>query len=136
LPEEQIPQFTSPQRPPPTLPLRYRTTPLKKNGFEELRDQFQPHIRNFLDCVKSRRQPISDLESGHHTATACHLANLSMKTGRTLYWNAAREELLNDPEASRLLTKVYRPPWDRELKSVLPKCRSGPYENAGGRDSR
>jgi predicted dehydrogenase len=121
LPEEQIPQFTNPQRPPPALPLRYRTTPLRRDGFEELRDQFQPHIRNFLDCVKSRRQPISDLESGHRTATACHLANLSMKTGRTLYWDAVREELLKDPEASRLLTKEYRPPWNQELKSALPK---------------
>ena len=121
LPEDQIPQFTSPRRLSVPANPRYRTTPVKRNGFEEVKDQFRPHVRNFLDCIKSRRQPISDLETGHQTATACHLANLSMRTGRTLYWDGVREELLNDPEASMLLTKVYRPPWDQELKSALPK---------------
>ena len=52
-------------------------------------DQFKRHARNFLECVRSRRTPISDLESAHRVATACHLANLSLRLGRKLRWDAA-----------------------------------------------
>ncbi|PYV42748.1 MAG: hypothetical protein DMG06_12980 [Acidobacteria bacterium] len=120
-PEDQIPQFTTTRRDKPAALPPYRTTALRRHGYEQIKDQFQPHVRNFLDCIKSRRPPVSDLESGHKTITSCHLANISMKVGRTLHWNAEKEEIMGDPEASKLLTKTYRPPWDQELKSVLPK---------------
>ena len=61
-----------------------RTTPLKEEGFEQVRDQFVPHVRNFVDCVKSRATPVSDLASSHRSSVPCHLANISMKLGRTL----------------------------------------------------
>ena len=76
-------------------------------------------MRNFLDCVKSRRTPISDLESSHRVVTACHLANLSLRLGRKLRWDPARETILDDPEAARRLERPYRPPWDAVLKSLL-----------------
>ena len=98
-----------------------RTTALKRDGFEQVKDQFRPHVRNFLECVKSRRQPISDLEGGHQTATSCHLANLAMKLGRTLRWDAQKQEIADDRDASKLLTKEYRSPWDQELKAALPR---------------
>ena len=117
--DHQIPQFTGPRRKAET-DTKYRTTALREEGFQELKDQFRPHVRNFLDCVKSRKQPVSDLESGHRTITSCHLANLSMKLSRTLHWDAEKELILGDAETNQLLTKEYRSPWDRELKSVLP----------------
>jgi len=120
-PEDQIPQFTTTRRDKPASILQYRTMALKSHGYEQIKDQFQPHVRNFLDCIKSRRPPVSDLESGHRTITSCHLANISMKVGRTLHWNVEKQEIIGDPEASKLLTKKYRAPWDQELKSVLPK---------------
>jgi predicted dehydrogenase len=119
-PDDQIPQFTGPRRT-PSAP-QYRTTPLKQEGFEQVRDQFVPHVRNFLDCVKSRQKPISDLESSDRTAVACHLANISMKLGRTLRWDVTREEIVGDVEASRMLTRKYRSPWARELKAALPRA--------------
>jgi predicted dehydrogenase len=76
------------------------------------------HQRNFLDCIKSRQQPVTDLESGHRVVTACHLANLSLKTGRKLVWDASKEEIVNDPEANQLLKRPYRKPWDAELKAL------------------
>jgi predicted dehydrogenase len=81
-------------------------------------DQFRRHVRAFLDCVKSRRAPVSDLESGHRVATACHLANLSLRLGHSLRWDASKETTLNDPDAARWLERPYRPPWDAELKSL------------------
>jgi predicted dehydrogenase len=117
-PEEQIPSFTGPR--PAASETRYRTEALKMSGYEQVRDQFVPHVRNFLDCVKSRRAPVSDLESAHRTATSCHLVNIALRVGRTLRWDAAKQDVVGDAEASRLLTKEYRAPWDRELAAVLP----------------
>ena len=69
------------------------------------------HVRNFLDCMKSRKLPICDVEEGHLTMVMCHLGNMSMKVGRTLYWGAKKEEVIGDKEANQLLTKQYRKPW-------------------------
>jgi len=69
------------------------------------------HVRNFLDCVKSRKLPICDVEEGHLTMVMCHLGNMSMKVRRTLNWDAKKEEVIGDKEANQLLTKQYRKPW-------------------------
>ncbi|MFI4946498.1 MAG: Gfo/Idh/MocA family protein, partial [Burkholderiales bacterium] len=118
-PEEQIPRFSGPRTAPVTP--APRTTPLQESGYEQVRDQFVPHVRDFLDCVKSRKTPISDLASSHRASVPCHLANLALRLGRTLHWDAAKQDLVADPEASKLLTKEYRGPWDRELKAALAR---------------
>ncbi len=82
-------------------------------------DQFRRHARNFLDCVKSREQPISDLESAHRVATACHLANISLRLRRSVRWDADKETVVGDDEAAKLLERPYRAPWDGELKRLL-----------------
>jgi predicted dehydrogenase len=69
------------------------------------------HIRSFLDCVKSRQRPTADVEEGHRTAAMCHLGNISTKLGRTLRWDAEKEQVVNDPEANELLMRPYRGPW-------------------------
>jgi predicted dehydrogenase len=82
-------------------------------------DQFRRHARHFLDCVKSRREPVSDLESGHRVATTCHLANLSLRLGRTLAWDASKETVTGDAEAALALERPYRAPWDAEKIALL-----------------
>jgi predicted dehydrogenase len=82
------------------------------------RAQLRLHVRNFLDCIRSRKEPISDLESGHRVATVCHLANLSLRLGRRLRWDATKEAVIDDAEANRMLVRPYRAPWDRELKAL------------------
>ena len=69
------------------------------------------HVRNFLDCVKSRKKPAADVEVGHTSIIPCHLANISYKTGQRILWDAEREEIVDNPEAAKLLTKEYRAPW-------------------------
>ena len=76
------------------------------------------HVRNFLECIKSRREPNSDLESGHRIATTCHLANISLHTGRKIRWDAEKEEIVGDAEAAKMLLRPYRKPWDAELRSL------------------
>jgi predicted dehydrogenase len=122
-PQNTVPQFTDAHPvggPQPTKALpkqKLRCQPLTdKSG--DAREQFKLHVRNFLDCVKSRKQPISDLESGHRVATLCHLANLSLRLGRKLRWDPAKEEALDDAEASARLVRPYRAPWDQELRGL------------------
>ncbi|MFN0085574.1 MAG: Gfo/Idh/MocA family protein [Blastocatellia bacterium] len=116
-PADQIPRFTEPRR--QSTPPSPRTTAMKKDGFEQVRDQFQPHVRNFLDSIKSRKPPVSDVEGGHKTSIACHLINISMKLGRSVRWDDAKQDIVGDREASRLLVREYRAPWDKELKALL-----------------
>jgi myo-inositol 2-dehydrogenase / D-chiro-inositol 1-dehydrogenase len=69
------------------------------------------HIRNFLDCVKSRQRPIADVEEGHLTAVMCHLGNIATRLQRSLKWNGEKEEIIGDKEASQMLSRPYRKPW-------------------------
>lgn len=69
------------------------------------------HYRNFIDCVKSRQDPISPVEVGHRTAALCHLGNLAMLLKRTIKWDPKKEEIVGDAEASRLLAPPLRTPW-------------------------
>src|SRR3954465_1553844 len=69
------------------------------------------HIRNFLDCVKSRALPAADIEEGHRTATMCHLGNIATRLGRSLRWDADKEQVVGDVEANRWLSRPYRKPW-------------------------
>ena len=81
--------------------------------------QFDLHARNFLDCVKTRERPISDIEGGHQVTTTCHLANISFRTGRKIHWDAEKEEIIGDAEASAMLVRPYRKPWDDVLKGLI-----------------
>jgi predicted dehydrogenase len=96
---------------------RFWTTAEKDNSGNAIRD-YARHMRNFLDCVKSRQQPLSDLESGHEVAVACHLSNISLRTGRKLVWDAEKEEVVDDKQANAMLVRPYRAPWDKELKAL------------------
>ena len=98
-------------------PRRLRTEPVEDDSGDG-DEQFQRHVRNFLDCMRSRQQPISTLESAHRTATACHLANLSMQLGRSLRWDPAKERIIGDYEANSQLVRPYRAPWDREVAAL------------------
>jgi predicted dehydrogenase len=80
--------------------------------------QYLAHARDFIDCIKARKTPRSDLASAHRTSVACHLGNLSLRLGRSLRWDWARNGVVDDKEANNLLTLPYRAPWDRELKAL------------------
>jgi predicted dehydrogenase len=122
-PEMTVPQFTGAHpvggpnavEAPKDLPLR--TAAVEDKSGDD-RAQFRDHVRNFLDCVKSRETPISDLESGHRVATICHLANISLRLGRKLNWDGEHETIVGDEDAAAWLARPYRAPWDRELRAL------------------
>jgi predicted dehydrogenase len=66
------------------------------------------HMRNWLDCIKSRRRPIADVEIGHRSTTVCHLGNIARWTGRRLKWDPVAETFPDDPEACKLLDRERR----------------------------
>lgn len=73
--------------------------------------QHPTHIRNFVDCVKSRKRPNADIEDGHATNTVCRLGNIAYRVGRKLRWDAVQERVLGDEEAQRLVIGTYPAPW-------------------------
>jgi predicted dehydrogenase len=99
---------------------RNRNTTPAMEPIEEVGDPRQmevAHVRNFLDCLRSRQRPAADVEEGHRTAVMCHLGNIATRLGRTLTWDAVTERFQNDEEANRYLGYTYRSPWNAYQKS-------------------
>ncbi len=69
------------------------------------------HYRNFLDSVKSRKDPIEPVEVGHRTASICHAGNIAMRLNRKLQWDPNAERFLDDDQANEMLQRPYRKPW-------------------------
>lgn len=67
------------------------------------------HMGNFFDCIETRQQPISDIESSHRSVTTCHLGNISMRLARSLDWDGKSESILNDTEAQQWQSREQRP---------------------------
>ena len=75
----------------------------------------ESHYQNFINCVRSRRQPNADIEVGHRAATLCHLGNIVARTGRSIRFDVGTETILGDPDANRLVSREYRKHWSSEL---------------------
>jgi predicted dehydrogenase len=73
------------------------------------------HKQDFIDCIKSGELPCADVEIGHRTATACHLANIACRTGEKFQWDAAKEQVAGSQKAAGLLSREYRKPWMLDL---------------------
>jgi predicted dehydrogenase len=78
-------------------------------------DSHLKHVQNFLDCMDSREHPVSDVEVGHRSMIACHLANMAFRVNRRVAWDVENERVIGDAEAQALVRPTYRAPW------VLPE---------------
>jgi predicted dehydrogenase len=100
-------------------PQKHRTaakvvgTPRKENYMPEALSI--RHIRNFLECMRTRKRPNVDVETGQRATTVPHLGNIAYRTGRKIRWDAEKEQIIDDPQANELLTRSYRAPY------VLPE---------------
>ncbi len=74
-------------------------------------DSHLAHVQNFLECMDTRARPRSDVEIGHNSMIACHLANIAFRVGRRVAWDAAGERIVGDADAQKLVMKTYRAPW-------------------------
>lgn len=69
------------------------------------------HAQNFLECMRTRQRPHSDVEIGHNSMIALHLANIAFRVGRSVRWDVENEKIIGDAEAQKLVTREYRAPW-------------------------
>ena len=69
------------------------------------------HMKDLLACIETRNKPVADIEEGHISSASSIMANLSMQLGRTLEWDPQAHQVVNDPEANKLLARPYRAPW-------------------------
>jgi len=69
------------------------------------------HHTDFLNAVRTRGRPGSDIATAVRTITVCHLGNIAYELGRPIRWDPARERFVDDPEADRLFSRAMRPPW-------------------------
>ena len=69
------------------------------------------HHRNFLECVRTRKTPVCDVEIGHRSASVCHLANIAIRLGRKIFWDPDKEQIVGDEEAARWTGRPMRKPW-------------------------
>jgi len=69
------------------------------------------HVRNFLDCIKSRRKPIAPAEGAHRANSTCQVANICIQLGRSLKYDPKTERFVGDPTADRKLSRAMRAPW-------------------------
>jgi predicted dehydrogenase len=75
-------------------------------------DSHSDHVRNFLDCMKSRKRPISDIEIGHRSTSACLLGNVAFRSKERIEWDVKNQKLVSGGiKAQQYVTRNYRAPW-------------------------
>ena len=77
----------------------------------EASDLLGTHLRNFIDCVKSRQQPTADLAIGNVSSTLCHLGNIAYRVGHEVQFDAQANSFGADVEANALLGSAHRDHW-------------------------
>ena len=69
------------------------------------------HHGNWLECVRSRRQPIAPVEVAHRACSTCLLHHMAMKAKRKLFWDPVKERFKNDDEANKMVSRPHRKPY-------------------------
>ncbi len=74
-------------------------------------ESYEGHHADWLECIKNRKRPITDVEIGARSAIVCHLGNIAIRSGKTIDWDPVKEEIANDASLNRWLSRPYRAPW-------------------------
>lgn len=90
-------------------PVEILKTPLPEGGFRVYPSN--SHKKNWVECIRAKKETICPAEVGHRSATVCHLANIAYLLRRPLRWDPAGERFVEDGEANKHLEREYRGPW-------------------------
>ncbi len=67
--------------------------------------------RNFIECVRTRKTPVADIDDAVHSDIISHICEIAVRVGRKITWDPVKEEIIDDAEASGMLTRAMRAPW-------------------------
>ena len=70
------------------------------------------HVKNFLECIKTREKPNCDIEIGAHIARIAQLGNIAYRLGRQVYWDGENQKFIDDKKADTYIKANYRAPWE------------------------
>jgi hypothetical protein len=90
-------------------PASLRTAPLGPNDVRLPVSGGQE--RNFIECVKSRETPVSNIDDAVRSDIISHVSDIAIRSGRKITWDPISEQIIDDPGASRMLTRAMREPW-------------------------
>jgi predicted dehydrogenase len=88
------------------LELKSSDTPLYKSD---------DHYQDWVDAIKNRTRPVSDVETGHRTASVCNIVNIAYTLERPLKWAPAHERFVDDEDADSMLSRPFRGPWKLDV---------------------
>src|SRR5690606_40065610 len=80
--------------------------PKDKRGYKS-----DNHYEDFLNAVRTRKQPISHIEAGHRSASVCNIANIAFELNKPLKWNPAKEQFTNNDQANQMLFRTMKKEW-------------------------
>jgi hypothetical protein len=84
-------------------------TKIKPGEIHLLQDNH--HYRDFLDCVLTRRTPVSNIDSAVQSDFMSHLGDIAIRTGRKIKWDPVKETIVGDEAAARMMRRAMRAPW-------------------------
>lgn len=90
----------------------YKVAAMPKQGGWDSHEQ---HMRNFIECIKTRKDPACTVENGRLVAVYAHMANIALRTQSRLEWNLVTKNFGDNVAANKLIVPSYRKPW------ILPK---------------
>lgn len=84
--------------------------PLPEDALEKVYGGKIPkmHFENFVEAIKARKQPISDVYSHHRAMTTCHLANIAIRLGRKIQWDSVKQQIVGDADAAKWMGREQR----------------------------
>lgn len=86
----------------------FQVVPLQKSQNKGL----DLHVKNFLECIKTRQKTACDIETGAHIARIAHLGNISYRLGHKVFWDHEKQQFINDKKANFMVQAHYRKPWE------------------------
>jgi predicted dehydrogenase len=90
---------------------KYPVDKTEKDLEKHVAPAIRVHMLDLLKNIETRGKPVADIEQGHISTASCILANLSMQLGRSLTWDSAKQQIVGDDDANKLLRRPYRKPW-------------------------